>query len=51
VIDEVVTETVVEGRGSTAILASVNRLQGLGWTIPEPYAKALEERLLASLQS
>jgi hypothetical protein len=51
-IAEVLAMPTLQGQGAAAVLGAVNRLQSLGWAIPEPYAGALarlvESRLEAS---
>lgn len=50
VVDEILEDPAVDHRGSASVLKSAARLQALGWSIPEPYASALEDRVLASLE-
>ncbi len=42
-IREIVDNQVLVGQGATAVLRSVCRLRDCGWSIPEPYAGALEK--------
>lgn len=40
----------VDSRGSHTVLRRVAKLQSLGWEIPEPYASALQDRVMAALE-
>lgn len=41
-IEQVINTTTLEGQGSGAVLASLSRLNSLGWEMPDEYRKALE---------
>jgi hypothetical protein len=45
-VEDTMEVTVLEGRGATAVLAQLFRLQSLGWDIPEPFNDALDEYVL-----
>lgn len=45
--DEVLAVAAIEGQGSAATLAAVNRMHLLGWPLPEKVTRELERRELA----
>jgi hypothetical protein len=42
-IDEVVNGLTLEGRGATAVLGSLSRLLGLGWSVRKPFLEAVRD--------
>lgn len=40
-VAEILKDPAVSARGSTAVMRTVARLSGLGWTLPEPYFSAM----------
>jgi hypothetical protein len=45
-IDEVMASVSLEGRGSIAVVGGLIRLYELGWTIRQPFLRAVEQRLV-----
>jgi hypothetical protein len=45
-MEDTTEATVLDGQGSHAVLASLFRLQSLGWDIPEVFQEALDEFVL-----
>lgn len=45
-VKEVDENVALTGRGSVTVLVTCNRLQNLGWALPEAYAQALTDRLV-----